>query len=166
MTNVDALPIRALLVLVSYHHRNTEKIARVLADVLDAPIRSPQDIRSEDIQGYDLIGFGSGIYDGMHHKELLSLAERMPETDGKRAFLFSTSAIINDDKVAKDHSALRSRLQKKGYEIVDEFACKGYNTNSFLKYFGGMNKGRPNQEDIELAERFALNLKRKDYTKK
>ena len=24
-----------------------------------------------------------------------------------------------------------------------------------------MNKGRPNQEDIELAERFALNLKRK-----
>ncbi len=164
MTSVDVLPIRALLVLVSYHHRNTEKIARVIADVLDAPIRSPQDIRSEAIQGYELIGFGSGIYDGMHHKELLSLAERMPEVDGKRAFLFSTSAIINDDKVAKDHSALRSRLQQKGYEIVDEFACKGYNTNSFLKYFGGMNKGRPNQEDVELAERFALNLNRKGST--
>ena len=33
----------------------------------------------EEIQGYDLIGFGSGIYDGMHHKELLHLAERLPE---------------------------------------------------------------------------------------
>ncbi len=164
MTQVDAFPIRPLLVLVSYHHRNTEKIARVLADVLDAPIRSPQDIRPEDVQGYDLIGFGSGIYDGMHHKELLHLAERLPEADGKRAFLFSTSAIVNDDKVAKDHSALRNRLQQKGYDIVDEFACKGFNTNSFLKYFGGMNKGRPNQEDLELAEKFAINLKKKDST--
>jgi flavodoxin len=164
MTQVDALPIRPLLVLVSYHHMNTEKIARVLADVLDAPIRHPKDIHPEEIQGYDLIGFGSGIYDGMHHKELLQLAERLPVTDGKRAFLFSTSAIVNDDKVAKDHSALRSKLQQKGYEIVDEFACKGYNTNSFLKYFGGMNKGRPNQEDIEQAERFALKLKREDPT--
>ena len=165
MKNVGVLPIRPLLVLESYHHRNTEKIARVLADVLDAPIRSPKDIRSDNVQEYDLIGFGSGIYDGMHHRELLRLAERLPETDGKRAFLFSTSAIINDDKVAKDHSALRNRLQQKGYVIVDEFACKGYNTNSFLKYFGGMNKGRPNQEDLELAEKFAINLKKGDTIK-
>jgi flavodoxin len=165
MTNVEALPIKALLVLVSYHHRNTEKIARVLADVLDAPIRSPQDIRSEDVQAYDLIGFGSGVYDGMHHKELIELAERLPYTDGKKAFLFSTSAIVNDDKVAKDHSALRNILKMKGYRIVDEFACKGFNTNSFLKYFGGMNKGRPNREDLELAERFALNLRGKGSTK-
>ena len=97
----------------------------------------------------------------MHHKELLALAERMPEVEGKRAFLFSTSAIINDDKVEKDHSALRGRLLQKGYDIVDEFACKGYNTNSFLKYFGGMNKGRPNQEDIELAKSFALKIEGK-----
>ena len=136
----------------------------MLADVLDTPIRSPQEIRPEDVQGYDLIGFGSGIYDGMHHKELLHLAERLPEANGKRAFLFSTSAIVNDDKVAKDHSALRSRLRQKGYDIVDEFACKGYNTNSFLKYFGGMNKGRPNQQDLELAEKFAINLKKRDST--
>jgi flavodoxin len=165
MMYTDAIPTRALLVLVSYHHRNTDKIARVLADVLDAPIRSPKDIRSDDIQEYDLIGFGSGIYDGMHHKELLDLAERLPDTEGKNAFLFSTSAIINDDKVARDHSTLRNILQKKGYMIVDEFACKGFNTNSFLKYFGGMNKGRPNQEDLKLAESFALKLKRKDPTK-
>jgi flavodoxin len=164
MTPVDPIPMRTLLVLVSYHHRNTDKIARVLADVLDAPIRSPKDIRSEDIQEYDLIGFGSGIYDGMHHKELLELAERLPDSEGKKAFLFSTSAIINDDKVAKDHSALRNILQRKGYKIIDEFACKGFNTNSFLKYFGGMNKGRPNQEDLELAEKFAKNLRRKEPT--
>jgi flavodoxin len=162
MTPLDARPMKALLVLVSYHHKNTEKIARVLADVLDAPIRSPQEVRSGEIQGYDLIGFGSGIYDGMHHKALLELAEGLPDSEGKKAFLFSTSAIVSDDKVAKDHSALRSKLQQKGYEIIDEFACKGLNTNSFLKYFGGMNKGRPDKEDCDHAREFAINLKRND----
>ncbi len=65
------------------------------------------------------------------------------------------------DKVAKDHAALREKLQAKGYVIVDEFACKGYNTNSFLKYIGGMNKGRPNAEDLKHAEEFARSLKQK-----
>jgi hypothetical protein len=30
---------------------------------------------------------------------------------------------------------------------------------SFLKYIGGMNKGRPNAEDLKHAEEFAENLK-------
>lgn len=50
-------------------------------------------------------------------------------------------------------------LQSKGYFIVDEFNCAGFNTNSLLKYFGGINKSRPNTEDLENAEKFASNLK-------
>jgi len=63
------------------------------------------------------------------------------------------------EKVANDHSTLREKLQSKGYMIVDEFACKGFNTNSFMRYLGGMNKGRPNAEDLEHTEEFAQNLK-------
>jgi flavodoxin len=65
---------------------------------------------------------------------------------------------MGKDKVAGDHSKLREKLKSKGYVIVDEFACKGYNTNSFLRHFGGMNKGRPNEEDLERAEAFARKL--------
>lgn len=43
--------------------------------------------------------------------------------------------------------------------IVDEFNCAGFNTNSFIKLFGGINKGRPNAEDLKHAEEFAQNLK-------
>jgi flavodoxin len=46
----------------SYHHKNTEKIAQVMAKVLDAPIKTPQQIHPAELQEYDLIGFGSGIY--------------------------------------------------------------------------------------------------------
>ncbi|HUU75687.1 MAG TPA: flavodoxin family protein [Methanoregulaceae archaeon] len=151
--------MKSLLILVSYHHKNTEKIAQVFAKVLDAQIKTPEQVDPEEFEGYTLIGFGSGIYSGKHHEDLLSLADRLPQVTDRKAFIFSTSAIINQAKVAKDHSLLREKLQSKGYQIVDEFSCKGFNTNSFLKLFGGMNKGRPNAEDLKNAEEFARNLK-------
>lgn len=39
--------------------------------------------------------------------------------------------------------------------IIDEFGCKGFNTNSYMKYLGGMNNGRSNVEDLKDAEEFA-----------
>ncbi len=151
--------MKSLLVLFSYHHKNTEKIAKVFAKVLDAQIKSPQQVIPEELQEYDLIGFGSGIYDEKHHKLLLDLADILPQVTNRNAFIFSTSAMQGKAKVAQDHSLLREKLQSKGYMIVDEFSCKGFNTNSFMKYFGGMNKGRPNAEDLKHAEEFAQNLK-------
>jgi flavodoxin len=130
--------MKSLLVLFSYHHNNTEKIANVFAKVLDAQIRTPLQISPEELQEYDLIGFGSGIDSGRHYKVLLDLADKLPKVANKRAFIFSTSAITGKEKVAKDHSPLREKLQSKGYLIVDEFGCAGLNTNSFLKLFGGM----------------------------
>jgi flavodoxin len=151
--------MKSILVLYSYHHKNTEKIAKVFAKVLDAQIKTPQQIDPQELQQYSLIGFGSGIYGEKHHKFLLDLADKLPQVTSKKAFIFSTSAIMGKEKVAKDHSALRKKLESKGYIIVDEFACKGFNTNSFMKYLGGMNKGRPNAEDLRNAEEFAKNLK-------
>ena len=151
--------MNSLLVLYSYHHNNTEKIANVFAKVLDAQIKSPQQVSPEELQEYSLIGFGSGIYGEKHHKLLLDLADNLPQVTNRKAFIFSTSAMQGKAKVAQDHLLLREKLQSKGYMIVDEFSCKGFNTNSFMKYFGGMNKGRPNAEDLKHAEEFAHNLK-------
>ena len=146
-----------LLVLFSYHHNNTETVAKVLAKVLDAQIKTPQEINPEDLQKYNLIGFGSGIYGEKHHKSLLDLADKLPQVNKKKVFIFSTSATTWE--LPEKHSTLKKKLQAKGYIIVDEFNCKGFNTNSFLKIFKGMNKGRPNAEDLRHAETFAQNLK-------
>jgi len=160
MNTADENQGRILLVLLSYHHNNTAKVAEALARVLDATIKTPEQIQPGELVQYDLVGFGSGIYDGMHHRALLAFADSLPEARGRKAFLFSTSAIVNSDKVDKDHSAIRTRLQSKGYVILDEFACRGFNTNSFLKVLGGMNKGRPNAMDLADAEDFARSLLR------
>ena len=151
--------MNSLIVCYSYHHKNTEKIAQVFCTVFAAPIQAPQQITSDELHAYDLVGFGSGIYGAKHHQSLLDLADTLSPVTNKHAFLFSTSALTSKDKAAKDHATLRSKLQAKGYVIVDEFQCKGFNTNSFMKWFGGMNRGRPNAEDLHQAEVFAQALK-------
>ena len=138
--------MKSLLVLFSYHHKNTEKVAKVFAEVLDAQIKTPQQVNPEELQDYNLIGFGSGIYSAKHHKALLDLADRLPQVTNGKAFIFSTCGapmkFMKLDKtyfseyVAKSHSSLREKLQSKGYMIVDEFSCAGFNTNSMNKLWG------------------------------
>ena len=108
-------------------------------------------------------GLGSGIYDGKHHKALLDLADKLPQVTNGRA-IFSTCGVpafgLSEELVKKNHSRLREKIRSQGYVIVDEFGCVGWNTNSFLRFFGGLNKGRPNAEDLKHAEEFARNLRR------
>jgi flavodoxin len=151
--------MKSLIVVYSYHHNNTQKVAQAMAKVLDAQVKSPQQTNPEELNQYHLVGFGAGIDSGKHYKELLDFADTLPQVTEKKAFLFSTSGVTGEKKLAKDHSTLREKLQTKGYLIVDEFQCKGFNTNLFLKYFGGINKGRPNEEDLKHAEAFAEKLK-------
>jgi flavodoxin len=49
--------MKSLIVLVSYHHKNTQKIAEVMAKVLDAQIKTPRQTSPEELQQYDLVGF-------------------------------------------------------------------------------------------------------------
>jgi flavodoxin len=155
--------MRSLVIVLSIHHNNTVKVAEALARVLDAQIKRPQEIEPHELAEYDLVGFGSGIYGEKHHRALFDLVDRLPQANDKKSFIFSTCGIpafgMTEEVVAQNHLRLRERLQSKGYVIVDEFGCVGFNTNSFLKLFGGINKGRPNAQDLERAEEFAQNLK-------
>jgi flavodoxin len=159
------LTMKSLIVVVSYHHNNTKKIAEAMAKVLDAQVKSPQQVSPVEFQEYDLVGFGSGIYSEKHHTSLLDLADRLPQATNRKAFVFSTTGAPMTfgesacTEALKQHKPLKEKLQSKGYVIVDEFICAGFNTNSFLRLFGGINKGRPNAEDLKHAEEFAQNLK-------
>ncbi len=149
---------KTLIICESVHHGNTMKIAEAIGEVLNAKIIKPSDFNESIIADYDLIGFGSGIYGGEHHKNLLDLADKLETQNDKKAFIFSTSSV----RMAVMHKALRDRLLKKGFNIIGEFHCKGFADYGFLKYlFGGTNKGRPNKEDLQKAKDFARKLKEK-----
>jgi flavodoxin len=150
--------MKNLIVVYSYHHNNTRKVAEAISSIIGGDVKTPIEVNENELNKYDLVGFGAGIDSGKHYKQLLEFADKLPETKNKKCFIFSTSAVQGEKKVAKDHSRLRNQLKLKGYEVVGEFSCKGYNTNLFLKYFGGMNKNRPNNEDIKNAKKFASGL--------
>jgi flavodoxin len=149
----------AIIFLYSYHQGNTRKIANVIAPIIKASIIDIENNIFESLEKYGIIGFGSGIDSGRHFQPLLDFAEKLPNVQDKKAFIFSTSGIYSEDKMLEDHEALRNLLQSKGFIIVGEFGCLGHNANSFLRFFGGMNKGRPNSEDIQNAELFAKKMK-------
>jgi len=157
--------MKSLVVVFSYHHKNTEKIAKSIAKVLDASVKTPNQVNPEELREYDLVGFGSGIYAAKHHASLLDLADKLPQVTGKKAFIFSTygapAAFAGREFVENNHSQLREKLKAKGYTVLGEFGCAGWNTNSFLTYFGGLNKGRPNAKDLRNAEEFARDMQEK-----
>ena len=148
--------MKTLIVYTSVHHQNTEKVANVMAAELEADLTPTGNAKPETLAAYDLVGFGSGIYFGKHHKTLLRFVETLPPVTQKRVFVFSTSG---DGKV--HHAALKDKLVNKGFVIVDEFCCRGWDTVGPLKLFGGINKGRPDENDLAAARAFAQGLKNK-----
>ncbi|PKL65273.1 MAG: flavodoxin [Methanomicrobiales archaeon HGW-Methanomicrobiales-3] len=155
----DPRNVRSLVIVFSYHHNNTEKIARTIAGVLGAEVKTPQEIQPEQLREYDLIGFGSGIYSATFDPSVLTLADRLSFAHGRKAFLFSTygapAFAVTRDFVADNHEEMRGKLRIKGYEVIGDFGCAGWNTNSFLRFFGGINRGRPDSGDLANAETFA-----------
>ncbi|MCK5434202.1 MAG: flavodoxin family protein [Dehalococcoidales bacterium] len=144
--------MKNLIIYVSIHHGNTEKVAKAMAEILSAELVKPHDVDITALPKYDLIGFGSGIYFGKYHKSLLSLVDKLPVLKSKKAFIFYTS-----DRTEPNRE-LKEKLLAKGFDIIGEFSCRGWDTWGPLKLIGGISKGRPNKEDLEKARNFAKDL--------
>jgi flavodoxin len=145
------------IIYKSVHHGNTKRIAEVMAGSLDADLLDLKDVKVDVVKDYDLIGFGSGIYNRKPHKELMKFVEGLNNVNDKKAFVFSTSG---RDKL-EFNSRLKEELTGKGFKIIGEFSCKGFDTWGPFKLIGGLNKGKPDEEDFKSAESFANSLKKK-----
>ena len=151
--------MKALIIYISVHHGNTEKVAKVMANILDATLLQVRQADANMLEQYDLIGFGSGIYFGKHHESLLDFVDKLPVLTNKKAFIFSTSGLRKIPFVHNFDKPLRKKLQRKGFDIIGEFSCRGLDTYRATKLVGGVNKGRPNANDLRQAEDFASGLK-------
>lgn len=130
---------------------NTEKIALKMADAIKADVLSVDKASPDVVAGYSLIGFGSGIYYGKHHEKILGFVESLSVCEDKKAFIFSTSGQI----IKSYHQSLREAIKKKGFELLDEFYCLGYDTALDSK---GINRWRPDEHDLKQARIFASSL--------
>ena len=141
--------MRSIILYVSIHHQNTAKVARALAEAAGAELVDLASGKAPaDLKGYDLVGFGSGIYFERHHRLIFKFLKTAALS--KKCFIFSTCGL----PFPIMHWALRRGLKAKGVEIVGELILKGLDTVGPLAWFGGLNKGHPNEKDLEKAREF------------
>lgn len=143
------------IIFTSVHHGNTRELAGVLAAELSATVYAPEKAETEDLSGADLVGLGSGIYFGRHHRQLLRFVDQWQHPPA-RVFIFSTAGLPFLRRL--QHAALRNRLRRRGCEVVAEFCCRGWDTVGPLWLMGGINRRHPSQTDLQRAAAFARQL--------
>jgi len=148
--------LKVLIIYHSEHHGNTKKIAKAMAEKINADILKAADVNLNKFKGYDIVGFGSGVYNGKLHKELSEILSKLSQQEDKKAFIFSTTGSKTYSSMA--HERFRPMLEEKGFEIIGEFSCLGFDTALTKE---GINKDRPNKQDIKDAEDFIINIIKK-----
>ena len=73
--------------------------------------------------------------------------------------MFSTSGVRRIPIVHDFHKPLIKRLCEKGFIILGEFSYRVFEDYALFKLIRGINKGRPSEEDLENARKFALKNK-------
>jgi flavodoxin len=146
--------MKVLITYNSVHRGNTEKVAKAMADTIGADILKYDEVDGYNILDYDLVGFGSGIYYGKANKDMIEFINSLPPIRNRKAFIFTTSGKGNPNY----SSSLAKRVSETGFEVIGEFTCKAFDVWGPLKLIGGINKGRPNTDDLKAAEIFVEGL--------
>ncbi len=150
--------MKTLLICRSRSHGNTARVAQAMADVLGATVVEPAQVDPETIGAYDVVGFGSGIYGFSFDDELRAFVGSLPYDRGRDAFIFATSGV---GRVIERplRTPLAALLRSAGYDVVDTFCCRGYDTWLPLRIVGGINKGHPDDADLAAARAFAARVR-------
>lgn len=150
--------MKAMIVCVSVSHGNTKKIADAMGHVLEAPVVAPEEVDPAELAACDLVGFGSGIFSMAFHPQLSQFVQSLPRAERRKAFVFATSG-LPEARLWPFTRPLVRLLEHKGFETVDTFSCRAWDTWLPFKPVGGIRKGHPNAVDLEAARMFAEGLR-------
>ena len=145
---------KTVIFCYSIHHGNTKKIAEAAAERCCAELVMLPCKETPVLKDYELVGFASGIYMSNFGRPVLELAEKLDGLEGKDCFTMYTSGAPS----GKLDKAIVKTLEKRGAHIVGRFNCRGFDTVGPFKLVGGMQKGHPDDADIENAVSFCKGL--------
>ncbi|WP_338953530.1 flavodoxin family protein [Fusobacterium nucleatum] len=143
------------IVYDSMHNMNTEKLVLSLKENYnDVDIVKVNNFDINAIDNYPKIGLASGIYWGRFSKNIEELLDKILDSDVKNLFFIYTSGI---GKVRYEKKLIK-RLEEKNKICLGIFSCKGFDKYGPFKLIGGINKGKPNEKDIQNLIKFFENI--------
>ena len=89
---------------------------------------------------------------------LRKLIGRLPAVVNVRAFTFFTSG-ARKIPLMDYNKPVRKQLESKGFEVIGSFSCRGFDTVGPFGFIGGINRGRPDEHDLDRAAALAARLR-------
>lgn len=147
------MDLRTVIVYRSKHHGNTKKLVDAIVtahpeiDTIDVGALGKNEY--PDLSPYHVIIMASGIYYGNFDKDLLRVADHCLRDGDKVVGLMTYGG-----QAKFNGRDLDGVCRMKFANLLCMYGCPGFDTCGPFKLVGGMNKGRPNQEDIDGAVAF------------
>lgn len=147
------MDIRTIIIYRSKHHGNTKKLVDAVVeahpeiDTLDVSTLGKKEY--PNLAPYHIICFASGIYYGKFDKDILRVAQECLR-DGDNVIGLMTYGGSNKFNGRDLDGICRLKMAT----LLSMYGCPGFDTYGPFKLVGGMNKGRPNDEDIQGAVEF------------
>ena len=139
----------------SKHNMNTEKLVLSLKETYnDVDIIKVNNFDISTINNYQKVGLASGIYWGKFSKNIEDLLNKILDSDIKNLFFIYTSGV---GKVRYEKKLIK-RLEEKSKICLGIFSCKGFDNYGPFKLIGGINKGKPNEENTQNLIDFFKNI--------
>ncbi len=141
--------MRSIIIYASTHHGNTKKLVDAIANECEIEVVDATKVKEKDLKEYDLIGFASGIFYTKFAAPVLGFASvNLPMN--KDVFFIATAGNTNKG----NFKSIEAIANEKKCNVVGKFQCKGFDTYGPMKLIGGINKDRPNEEDLKSAVDF------------
>lgn len=145
--------MKTAIVFYSKHHGNTKMLLDAIAKLGDVELIDVMDAAHRKLEGYDMIGFASGIYFAKYHKSVLEFAQsNLPQ--GKNVFFIHTAG----DPRENQNAAIKKITDEKNCKYLGTYFCKGFDTYGPFKLVGGIAKDHPDSDDIFGAVSFYKSL--------
>lgn len=139
--------------VVIYYSRtgNTEKVAKVFARTLKCKSLDIKENSKINLDKYNLIFIGSGIYGMKISTEIEKFIQKLREKDtkGKKYVVFGT---YGGSK--RGIKLMKEGLEQKSAKVIGQFGCRGHDDFWLFKIFN-VNRGRPDKHDLLEAKEFA-----------
>lgn len=143
--------------LVIYYSEtgNTEKVAKAIAEILNADIKRIEETNPDELNNYDLIFIGTPVHGSRPAKIIEEFLNELPILSNKRGAAFCTIHMFGHKKTFK---IIKEKIEDKGINFIGSFSCKGW--SRLIANFGPriFNIGHPNKEDLKNAAEFAKNI--------
>ncbi len=142
------------VVVYSTRSGNTRKVAEAIASELNCPcLRITSDSSAVNINNYDIVFIGTGIYKGQPHHDLLSYLQTM-RLNSKKQFALIMTCFGWGRNIAEKNviDTIEGALDANGQRMLNNhYTCFGGG-------LGFVKRGHPDAEELDEAKKWARGI--------